>query len=109
MNKLVSLCLLGSLAMVLSGCAGFAFLPRQPAMGFLYSDTANNEVITENTVGTKSGEGCETSILGWVTTGDASVQTIAAKAGITKVASVDHKHTNILGIYAKYCGVVTGE
>ena len=95
----------------LTGCAGLAFQGRGVAggMGDLYSDTMANEKVTENALSNKTGEGCATSILGIVTTGDASVANAAAKAGITRVAVVDNKFNNILGLFAKYCVVVTGE
>lgn len=95
----------------LSGCAGLAFMNKgiigSPAE--LYSDTMANELVTENALSNKMGEGCATSILGIVTTGDASVSSAAAKAGITRVAAVDNKFNNILGLFAKYCIVVVGE
>jgi hypothetical protein len=93
----------------LSGCAGFAFSGRGTTLGIIYDDTKANEKVTENVLGTKQGEACASSILGWVTTGDASVPEAAKKAGITKIASVDHSYSNILGIVSSYCAIVTGE
>jgi hypothetical protein len=106
MKKLVLL----AVAMVsFSGCAGFAFSSRGTTMAAIYNDTKANEKVTENVLGTKQGEACASSILGLVTTGDASVPEAAKKAGITKVASVDHSFSNILGIVATYCVIATGE
>lgn len=95
----------------LTGCAGLAFMSRGVigSPGELYSDTMANELVTENALSNKMGEGCATSILGIVTTGDASVSSAAQKAGITRVAAVDNKFNNILGVYAKYCIIVVGE
>lgn len=112
MRKLFSLAVLAAFGFGLSGCAGLAFVNRRVAgsPGDLYSDTSANEMVTENPiVPGKKGEACATNILGIITTGDASVQTAAQQAGITKVGSVDNKYTNILGLYAKYCVIVTGE
>ncbi|MBI3183851.1 MAG: hypothetical protein HYZ28_17070 [Myxococcales bacterium] len=76
----------------------------------LYSDTMANEAVTDNAISAaKKGEACAASILGIITTGDASVQQAAANAGITKIGVVDNKYSNILGLYAKYCVVVSGE
>lgn len=93
----------------LTGCAGFAFMSRQTATGAIYADTKANEKVTDNAIGSKNGEACATSILGLVTTGDASVASAAKAGGITKVSTVDHKFTNIVGVIATYCVQVTGE
>lgn len=94
----------------LTGCAGLAYSNR-PVIGSIgvYADTAGNEKVTDNGVGTKKGEACSSSILGIVTTGDASVASAAKAGGITKVGSVDNTFSNILGIYAHYCVEVSGE
>jgi hypothetical protein len=96
-------------ASLVSGCAGFAFSGRGVPMGTLYADASSNEQVTENGLASKRGEACATSILGLVTTGDASVATAAKNGGITKVASVDHQFQNMLGFFAKYCVVVSGQ
>ena len=57
----------------------------------------------------KTGEACSMSILGIVTTGDSSVPTAAKAGGIKKIASVDNTFMQVLGLYAKYCTVVSGE
>jgi ABC-type nitrate/sulfonate/bicarbonate transport system substrate-binding protein len=100
--------LVALLAVSLTGCAGFAFNGRS-GMGALYADSKLNESVSGNAIGAKTGEACATSILGWVTTGDASTVTAAKNGGVKKVATVDNKSTNILGIYSTYCTVVTGD
>jgi hypothetical protein len=93
----------------LSGCAGVSFAG---ASGFasLYANTTGNQFINEQTkLGSKSGEGCITSILGIVTTGDAGVHETARKANITRVTHIDYRFENILGLYAKYCAIVYGD
>lgn len=93
----------------LSGCAGFSFLGRPLSMGAIYADTRSGEHVTQNALGAKTGEACSASILGIVTTGDASIATAAKVGGITKVSAVDNKFYNVLGVYATYCVVVSGE
>lgn len=93
----------------LSGCAGFAFAGNKTPFGFLYADASTNELVTESPLSAKVGEACATSILGWVTTGDASVATAAKAGSISKIGAVDHSFSNILGVYSKYCVKVTGE
>lgn len=98
-------------ALGLTGCAGAAFIGR-PVIGAasLYSSTNASEWVNEQTkLGNKAGEGCVTSILGIVTTGDASVNSAAHQANINRVTHVDHKFENILGLYAKYCVTVYGD
>lgn len=97
------------MASMMSGCAGVAYMSRGVNQGFLYADSSANEKVTDNSMGSKTGQACSTSILGWVTTGDASVAAAAKAGGITRVAAVDNKHTNIVGIYATYCVVVYGD
>jgi hypothetical protein len=84
-------------------------LGKPSGAGALYSDVRFNEESNEATVGAKQGESCATGILGLVATGDASAATAARQAGITRIATVDGKNSNILGIVTKYCVVVTGE
>lgn len=90
-----------------SGC--MAMTTRAPLTGFLYTDTKAGEEVTSNSGASKTGTACAQSILGLVATGDASVSTAARSAGITKIAYVDGKSTNILGIVATYCTEVYGE
>ncbi|MFE8600952.1 TRL-like family protein [Archangium violaceum] len=93
----------------LSGCAGIAF-PGAIGFSSLYANSVGNTFVNEQTrLGSKSGEGCATSILGLITTGDAGVNEAARKANINRVTHIDYRFENILGIYAKYCAVVYGE
>jgi len=94
--------------MGLTGCAGFAFSGQGVPMGFLYADSTVGKHATNNNVGKKKGEACATSILGLVTTGDASIRAAADAGGIKDVSAVDHSIKNILGIVATYCTVVSG-
>jgi hypothetical protein len=93
----------------LSGCAGIVFSGNKTPFGFIYANASTNEMVTQNPLTPKEGQACASSILGWVTTGDASVATAAKAGSVSKIASVDHTFTNILGVYSKYCVVVTGE
>jgi hypothetical protein len=66
---------------------------------------------TNNSVGSKVGEASGTLILGGAFGGtvDASLQTAAANAGITRIATVDERVHTILGIVTTYTTIVTGE
>lgn len=89
-----------------SGLVGCAMADSRTT-GFLYNDTAHGELVLPGT-GAKKGMACQTSILGAVATGDASIEAAKKAGGITKVTSVDATSNSILGFYAKYCTVVRG-
>jgi len=95
--------------LLVNGCAGMVFGGHKVIGGMFYADTAANEDVTANPVGSKTGEACAKSIMGWVTTGNASVQEAAKNGGIKKITAVDNKFSNILGVIATYCVVVVGE
>ena len=105
MKKLGSLVALVALGFAASGCA---YVTRAPVTGFIYLSTQQGESVASNDVGTKRGEACATSILGWVATGDASVTSAAKAGGITKISHVDSTASDILGVYAEYCTVAYG-
>lgn len=109
MKKSILLVAVLAAASMMSGCAAFAFSGRGVPMGALYAEAMANEQVTQNPIASKRGEACASSILGLVTTGDASVATAAKNGGINKVGVVDQQYTSILGLYAKYCVVVTGD
>jgi len=65
---------------------------------------------TSNAVGMKVGTSKATGYLGILFFGqDASVQKAAKNGGITKISTVDIKHTSILGLLVTYETIVTGD
>ena len=65
---------------------------------------------TNNPVGSKVGTATATGFFGVLFfNADASIQTAAKNAGISKVSTVDIKMTNILFILTSYETIVTGE
>jgi hypothetical protein len=97
-----------ALPLVASGCAGVAFRAQRSPTAFVYADASVPLMATANPLAKKKGEACATSILGWVTTGDASIRAAADAGGIEAISAVDSTFTNVLGLFAKYCTVVTG-
>ena len=66
--------------------------------------------ISSNPIGTKMGTSSADVFLGILSFGgDASIQTAAKKAGITRVSTVDMKQLNVLNIYQQFTTIVTGE
>ena len=88
----------------LSSCASFG------PLGAIYTSgtiglTANNDVKS-----LKTGRACMTSVIGIVAAGDASIAAAKTNGGITKVATIDYDVKNVfLGVYGRYCTVITGE
>jgi hypothetical protein len=105
MKKAIILASAIASAAMLSGCAGAA----APLTGLIYTDMDYAVTATSSEAGSKTGEATATSILGIIATGNASIAEAAKNGGITKVKTVDVKATNIVGIYATYTVVVTGE
>lgn len=102
--KKTSLVILVS-AFIVSGCATQIY----PLAGSIYSDGVKSPIAaTSNEIGTKVGTATAQSILG-ISYGDASIQKAAQNGSITKVATVDYKVTNILGLYVEATTVVKGE
>lgn len=65
---------------------------------------------TSNPVGNKVGTSTATGFLGILFfDADASIRTAAKNGGITKISTVDIKHTNVLNLIVTYETIVTGE
>jgi hypothetical protein len=66
--------------------------------------------VSSNPIGAKVGSSTAAVFLGVLSFGgDASIASAAKKGGITRVATVDMKQSNILFIYQTYTTMVTGE
>ncbi len=89
--------------MFMTGCMAVA----SPAVGVLFTDV-KGPIDAGSSVGKKEGTACAESILGLVARGDASIQAAAKNGGITKIASVDHRTENLLGVIGKFCTIVRG-
>jgi len=80
-----------------------------PVSGTIFTDATGPYMATQNPMGSKRGEATAVSILGAVGVGDAGIAAAAKNGDITKIATVDQKGMNILGIFAKSTTIVTGE
>jgi len=99
------LLIIGLLALVVGGCA----MAAAPVTGFIYTDAQGPLGATSNSGASKVGTASCQSILGWVATGDASIEAAAKSAGITKIHHVDYYSQSILGVWAKFTVKVYGE
>lgn len=99
-----------SLGVVMAlGLASCSSVSSGSGMGFIYTDVTDGQIATGNTLGHKVGTSQSIGVLGLVSIGDASIQTAAHSAGISKISHVDNKKFSILGLFAKYTTVVYGE
>lgn len=104
-KSLIQLTLAAFAAATLSGC--YAMIPEYGS-GLLYRDASFPVAATANRVGDKVGTATVTSILGLITTGDASIEAAARNGGITHISHVDYHTTQVLGIYSTYTVYVYG-
>ena len=79
-----------------------------PMQGTTFNETKYGNIATDESVATKEGKACGTSILGAVAQGDASIVAAKANGGITKVTSIDHYAKSILSLYGEWCTIVKG-
>ncbi len=76
--------------------------------GSIFTDVSGPVGATSNSVGSKMGQATSQGILGFAT-GDSSIKTAAANAGITKISHVDYHTTSVLGVWAKTTVTVYGD
>jgi len=100
----LSLAAFALISLTLTGCG----IVASPLAGGIYTGVKWGDVATEAAGASKEGKACGTSILGWVATGDASIQAAKTAGGISTVSSVDHSSTSILGLWGEFCTIVRG-
>lgn len=94
------------LAAFFAGCAAYAV---SPVTGFIYTGVKGPVDSGVQADAAKEGKACASSILGWIATGDASIDAAKKAGGIKEVSSVDFQSTSILGLYAQFCTIVRGK
>jgi hypothetical protein len=106
MKKIGYAILLISMVMFL-GCAG------PYTHGFVFSDMKKPACSPDDAsglqVGSKTGTSQMVNYIGWIATGDASIQAAAKNGGIKTVKTVDTHFTTVLGIVNTTTTTVTGE
>jgi hypothetical protein len=105
MKRLVGILSLFAIVFM-AGCGAYSV---SPVTGFLYSDVKGPWSAPSVGNSTKVGRATAQSIFGLIATGDASIETAAKSAGITKIHHVDYESKNLLGIVATWTVVVYGE
>ena len=82
------------------------YLPGTIYVNAVYPQS--NGYYNELTPNAKHGEACATAYFGWIAIGDAGVNAAMRAGGISKASTIDFRATNILGLIAKYCAIVSG-
>ncbi len=82
---------------------------KAPIGGALYLDVKDGMAVTANAGSSKVGTASVTGYVGVYAKGDASIQTAAKEAGITRIHHVDYHSTSIVGIINTYTIYVYGE
>ena len=89
-------------AALFTGCV------KSPVMGGLYTDIKDGMAVTGNAGSSKVGTAEVKGYFG-VALGDASIQTAAREAGITRIHHVDYQAKSYLSVYSVYTIVVYGD
>lgn len=108
--KIVSL--LACLALVSLLATGCAIPDTTHMPGCIILDVGHDGYVVVDdgkVTSTKTGEASQKSILGWVTTGDSSIEAARNAAGISKISHVDWHGHAILGIVGTVTTYVYGE
>jgi hypothetical protein len=108
MKKFIVSAVVASVAvMMLTGCAGITSIAGGTG-GMLFTQTDAAMGVGSATGSDKVGTAESKAIICFAT-GDSSIQTACKNGGITKIHHVDSKVFQVLGLYAKYTTVVSGE
>lgn len=101
---------LGTLATALLLLGGCAYWPSAPQNGAFYTNVTRPVAVLDQEASTvRTGKACSTGILGLFASGNSSVNVAKARAGITKISTVEENYTQyLLGLYSSYCTVVSG-
>lgn len=95
-------------ALSLSACTSTI----SPLPGLLYTDVkypSYYDGVEAAGPGSRRGEAQATSILGLIATGDASIEAAAKNGGVQRIHTADTHGMSILGLFATYTTIVTGE
>lgn len=90
-------------AVLFTGCV------KSPLIGGIYTDVKDGMAVTGNAGSSKVGTAEAKGYLGIVALGDASIQTAAREAGITRIHHVDYQAKSYVGVYTIYTVIVYGD
>ena len=93
-------------AFVALACAGCV---KSPVVGGIYTDVKDGLAVTGNAGSSKVGTAEVKGYVGLVALGDASIQTAAGDAGLTRIHHVDYQAKSYVGVYTIYTVIVYGD
>lgn len=76
--------------------------------GWVYTNVKEGVFANSSVEGKKQAELCNLNVLGVVSTGDATVDSVKRQGAIKNVSTIDRTFEGVLGIYAKSCTIVKG-
>ena len=82
---------------------------KSPVVGGVYTDVKDGLAVTGNAGSSKVGTAEVKGYVGVVAMGDASIQTAAREAGITRIHHEDYQSKSYLGVYPIYTIIVYGD
>lgn len=94
---------LAAAALMAAGCV------KTPVSGFAYTDIKDGMAVTGNAGSSKVGTAEVKGYVGLVALGDASIQTAAREAGITRIHHVDYQTKSYVSVYTIYTIIVYGD
>ena len=98
------------IALCILGATYLGYMPIYfPVIGLMITNVKSPIAETSKIAGSKTGEATADTLLGLIANGDASIQKAAINGGITKIMTVKYKSYNILGVFARFTTIVTGE
>ena len=98
--------------LLMSVILGYSSCAVGPVNGYIFTSNkfAGSFNPANNVKSAKTAKGCQHLILGLFAFGDAGAGAVAKKAGIQKIATIDHSTTNVFQVlYSSYCTIVSGE
>lgn len=96
-------CAFAVAALLSTGCV------KSPVVVGVYTDVKDGLAVTGNAGSSKVGTAEVKGYVGLVAMGDASIQTAAREAGITRIHHVDYQSKSYLGLYTIYTIIVYGD
>ncbi len=104
--KTLSLVAAAGVVAVTTGCTP---VRNQAVAGSCFLDVTQPLGFGDNGGASKMGKSSASTILGWVGTGDCSINAAAKAGGVSKISWVDYHSKHILGIIGDTTTIVYGE
>ncbi len=105
---MIRLLYIGSISLLAALSTGCAVVVSPVGNGAIFTNVSGPIASGSEVEATKSGRACAANYVGLVAAGDASIESAKKNGDITSVSAVDHKSFSVLGVYSRFCTIVTG-